>query len=70
MQDNQSVLIDLAIRQNEPLGLQKQLASSNWLSHRTEWTNWRQDQDNQNDPEKGCICAGPEKNSSKDVVGE
>jgi hypothetical protein len=74
MQDKKSIPTDLATGQNEPIELQEQLASSHWFSHRTEWTNRRQDQDNQHDPEKGCICASLEKKkknrSGKGVVGE
>jgi hypothetical protein len=53
MQDNKQVPIDSPIGQNEPIGVQEQLASSYWLSHTTKWTNRRKDQDNQCGPGKG-----------------
>jgi hypothetical protein len=47
MQGNKSVSNGLPIGQNEPVTMQEQLSSCHWLSHTTERTMRRQDQDSQ-----------------------
>jgi hypothetical protein len=64
MEDRKSVPIGSPVGQNEP-------PVPHWLSHTTEPTNRRQEQDNQHGPEKGrlCWCRKRHGRSGKGVAG-